>query len=581
MLVASSYGVGTPLVAAAWGGPITWGVAVGSAGYMGLREGANLFDRSIHGQTVSMRDPDARAAWLSVVGAGLTVLGVGAMRATTRLASGTSKFAPTLARATGGLNASANLVDASASINQTHTLSTMWTKLTPAQRAQMALSIAFWGGMVGVSTKASGGRLTDAFSFRAQMNSAMLESGAAIRQNANMVDGQVLVKTGYNKEGRLNVSIEHGPGASQASLDIHRTVARKLIDNSGAQGLIRRTLGEGAQFRPGSRSEEVALEVVKYRALLQAHEERIARAPMEQRSEFVITRDAYAKAFREYNTELKSLVADPVADARIRGYVAARELSDIYITTPQLIETIIDSGYHLSRGRPETLVQAMTDVSRQLGKPIVHEWRKSSGASQKIVHRISTNVNEVKMHSDGFADEHPPSFLIIGCERPSTKGGKNLLADGVAIQAALTPQEINTLKRGVQFKKTKSEARVGVFSEIAGSHSEMVRFRMRAEVSEAAQPTWNKLLRVIKENTIEMKMQPGDILFIDNHRMLHGRTAIEQGERLMHRAWVDAAGTNLNLGIDPKKVEARRKTLREHVQLLHQAQDTAVDIESN
>ena len=185
VILVGSGGTATPLVAGAWG------VALGSAGYTGIKAGVELYDRHTHGQTLSLADSDARAAWLSLGGAGLTVAGAGVMRGATTLATQGSRFAPAAARAAGILNVSANFADAASTADQAHALVTNWNELSPAQRAQMGLSIAFWGGMTGVSARASGGKITDAFSFRAQMNSALIESGAAVRVNPAMARGQV------------------------------------------------------------------------------------------------------------------------------------------------------------------------------------------------------------------------------------------------------------------------------------------------------------------------------------------------------------------------------------------------------
>ena len=307
VILVGSGGTATPLVAGAWG------VALGSAGYMGIKAGAELYDRHSHGQTLSLSDPDARAAWLSLAGSGLTVAGAGVMRGATALAGQGSRWAPAAARAAGILNASANFTDAGAAVDQANSLVQNWDKLTPAQRAQMGLSIAFWGGMTGVSARASGGRVTDAFSFRAQMNSALIQSGAAIRANPNMAAGHARVNTGYTDGGRLNLSVEYGPGTSRTSIDIHRDVARSLIDNSGVQGAIRRTLGDGTQFRPGSRGEEIALEVTKHQALIRAYDEQIPNAPTREQAALRAERDGYVRALQTHEAELARLRADPAA----------------------------------------------------------------------------------------------------------------------------------------------------------------------------------------------------------------------------------------------------------------------------
>ncbi|MEL7239279.1 MAG: hypothetical protein AAGK78_10485, partial [Planctomycetota bacterium] len=113
-------------------------------------------------------------------------------------------------------------------------------------------------------------------------------------------------------------------GASRTSLDIHRDVAHSLIDNSGVQGAIRRALGDGTQFRPGTRGEEVALEVTKHRALIRAYDEQIPTAPAAEQAALRAERDGYARALQRHEAELTRLRADPVsANAAGVGYIDA------------------------------------------------------------------------------------------------------------------------------------------------------------------------------------------------------------------------------------------------------------------
>ncbi len=335
VIIAGSGGTATPLVAGAWG------VALGSAGYMGIKAGNELFDRHQHGQTLSLSDPDARAAWLSLGGAGLTVLGAGVAQGAGALAANGSRVAPNVARAAGILNASANFADAAASVDQAHNLIANWDELSPGQRAQLGLSIAFWGGMTGVSARASGGRASDAFSFSAQMNRALIESGAAVRANPDMAPGHVRVETGYTQGGHLDLRVQYGPGTSQTSIDIHRQVAHGLIDNTGVQGALRRGFGLNHGFRPGTRGEEVALEVAKHRALVRAYDERLPGAAAGERVTLRAERDAYAAELARYEVTLRHLRANPaLAGAPGRGYVdAAPEVGE------RLLDRLLERVY--------------------------------------------------------------------------------------------------------------------------------------------------------------------------------------------------------------------------------------------
>ena len=51
--------------------------------------------------------------------------------------------------------------------------------------------------------------------------------------------------------------------------------------------------------------------------------------------------------------------------------------------------------------------------------------------------------------------------------------------------------------------------------------------------------TFNEAVRFAQ--TIQLKLKPGECLVIDNRRMLHGRTALEDNSnRLLKRYWIGA-----------------------------------------
>lgn len=306
VIIVGSGGTATPLVAGAWA------VAIGSAAYTGARAYGDLADRANHGQTLSLTDAEARAAWLSLAGSGLTVAGAGA----TRLASlaGEGALAANGARAAGILNAGANWADATATVDTAVALQQNWNDLTPAQRAQMGLQIAFWGGMTGVSARTGGGSLTDAFSFRAQMNHAMLETGAAIRPDGELDAGAAsVVAVRDARTGQVtDIRVDYGPGTSKAVIDIHTQVARELISNGGAGGVMRRAFGDESAFRPGTRGEEVSLEVAKHEALL-THYDAALRSTVTTAADRIVFTRAQADArfeLRAYNFELGRIRAD-------------------------------------------------------------------------------------------------------------------------------------------------------------------------------------------------------------------------------------------------------------------------------
>src|SRR5690606_24922485 len=159
-----------------------------------------------------------------------------------------------------------------------------------------------------VSAKASGGKVTDAFSFRAQMNSALLEAGAGSRMNPDM-GSAVRINQLDAKNG--NLTIEHGPDATSASNEVHTDIARMMIDNGGLQGAVRRAFGSEISFKPGTHGEAVALEALKHEKLIEATQARMKEAPLQQTGIFQNTLQGLQLKLDGYRGELQAIQNDP------------------------------------------------------------------------------------------------------------------------------------------------------------------------------------------------------------------------------------------------------------------------------
>ena len=247
VIIAASGGTATPLVAGAWV------VAGGTAAYTGIRAGGELADRAEFGQTLNpMSDAGARAAWLSLGGSALTVGGGSLARLSTLAESGST--AATVAGRTGAvLNTGANYVDAAATADTAHGVISNWDQLSSSERAQGILETAFWGGMTGVSARASGGNVSDAFNLRIQVAQADIASNRAVIENPTLTDGAVSVVHSTDAAGNRTVQVQHAPDATPAEIDIHTNVARELASNQALNGGMYRTLTGEHSFMPGTR----------------------------------------------------------------------------------------------------------------------------------------------------------------------------------------------------------------------------------------------------------------------------------------------------------------------------------------
>lgn len=279
VIIFGSGGLATPVVAGAWavaGGATLWSTA---------RSGADLLDRFEHDQTLSLADPDARAAWLGVAAGGLTLAG-GGTAVGARFAANGSRGSVQLARMSGLLGASANYADIAATADQAHALVANWNELDPAARAQMILGIAFWGATTGANARLNGGRVADvaqpnAFELRVQR--AAIDTGARVTPNADLPEGTARIL----RTADGGYAIEHAVGASDSLIAAHADVAQALITNGGIEGSLARFLGAGERYPPNTFGETVLAEVSKHVQLLDTARARAADptlSPVEQRA---------------------------------------------------------------------------------------------------------------------------------------------------------------------------------------------------------------------------------------------------------------------------------------------------------
>lgn len=135
------------------GGTLAPVVVGAAASWQVYRSADQLYDRYQHGQSVNpLEDPAARAAWLDVGAGALSIASLGATGVAGRLVNTGSRYAASGATAASFLRVGAGALDAAAAGNAGYTLLTEWDDLSGAERANLALSVGFWG--VGAATNA-------------------------------------------------------------------------------------------------------------------------------------------------------------------------------------------------------------------------------------------------------------------------------------------------------------------------------------------------------------------------------------------------------------------------------------------
>ena len=261
-----------------------------------------------------------------------------------------------------------------------------------------------------------------------------------------------------------------------------------------------------------------------------------------------------------------------VVSARRFGITPAHDQRDIYYKTlPQLLQQWDKVSANLSKYgyvilNPASTSRKMTlETCRLFGKIQGHSRADKDG----IVEILSTSLAKEGKHqiSDIALDPHsdgtyldalafrgsivfrvlPPKIVAIQCIKPSPIGGASVLVDGEAILRSVIqhhPHLLSTLfsRSAMSSIGKRLVANYPVFEQSPQGKVIMRHNHQHGEVfiaphANAAMHLFHHQYVVNPEFTTHVALSQTQILIIDNHRILHGRTKI-QGDRLFRRVWV-------------------------------------------
>ncbi|MFC0266841.1 2-trimethylaminoethylphosphonate dioxygenase [Kushneria aurantia] len=183
-------------------------------------------------------------------------------------------------------------------------------------------------------------------------------------------------------------------------------------------------------------------------------------------------------------------------------------------------------------------------------------------------------------HTDNPYREPIPGYIWLHCLRNAAAGGDSTLVDGFRAAELLReryPEAYRCLTRTpVRFRYRDASSWLEnegfLIEENAHGQVWRVRYNNRTEHLPALEPEVLEryyaarqrfhALITSTELTLHLRLEPGELLIMDNYRLLHGRTAfiLEGGERHLRQGYVD------------------RDTTLSRYHLLKQAQSTAAAV---
>ncbi|MDH6579390.1 TauD/TfdA family dioxygenase [Kitasatospora sp. MAP5-34] len=143
-------------------------------------------------------------------------------------------------------------------------------------------------------------------------------------------------------------------------------------------------------------------------------------------------------------------------------------------------------------------------------------------------------------HTEGTQAPDPPRLILLACLHCGQAGGATVLVDDRAVLgelASLQPAAVTALMAPRAAYFGGAAGRLAPVLERLPTERWRIQLRQDglAKFSPAVQPYLPALRAVIRRNTATLRLEPGQAVILDNHRVLHGRSSFT-GDRLLLRA---------------------------------------------
>jgi hypothetical protein len=168
---------------------------------------------------------------------------------------------------------------------------------------------------------------------------------------------------------------------------------------------------------------------------------------------------------------------------------------------------------------------------------------------------FAASTGDAPLHTDSqLWRGRPPELQITACMRPAATGGHSVLVDGHALADAVAEREPALLQAMLREPRRMPFVFGSVYGPTLARRDGryVVTHTPRPVATDAVAARISSVLERVPHHTIELRR--GQVLLVDNHRMLHGRTAFTDPTRALLRvlawlpsplgprpAWADAA----------------------------------------
>jgi alpha-ketoglutarate-dependent taurine dioxygenase len=185
----------------------------------------------------------------------------------------------------------------------------------------------------------------------------------------------------------------------------------------------------------------------------------------------------------------------------------------------------------------------------EVGNHLYITFDPDDPASSRIKDSVARSSTEVRLHTDGSFESTPPKALFLQCVQNDTEGyGVSVLVDIWKVVKELSPLNLKVLlETPFQFQriengvKVKKEKTVIEYNNIYAGCYRNDRKSKLIPPTEEAKLALDEFEQIISAQVLQetLFLNPGDILLVDNQRMLHGRTVLSGTHpRMLRILWM-------------------------------------------
>ena len=202
-------------------------------------------------------------------------------------------------------------------------------------------------------------------------------------------------------------------------------------------------------------------------------------------------------------------------------------------------------GPRMVRVRPQfEATKASGDLSRIIvdAQPVDQRGRKR---------HLGSHDRQQPAHNDGYAfGDYAPDHMFLYCERPCALGGASFLVDALKLVSLLGEDDPDfaAFAWDVPIDHSEPNFPQDSFAPIArmvsGGRAQVRSHPYQAPVlgpdEDAHWPhvrTWGTAVMEARANGPRFRARAGDMICIDNYRMLHGRDGFVDEDRMMTSIW--------------------------------------------